>query len=266
MNMSSQTSRRPTPRVNSGKLIAIASGKGGVGKTWLAVTLCQALGALGRRVLLFDGDLGLANVDIQLGLMPERDLHAVLAGRIALSDAILSYRPEGAGGFDLIAGQAGSGGLAGLPIERLQALADRVLAVGDRYDHTIIDLGAGIESAVRQLSRPAATCLVVTTDEPTSLTDAYAFIKLTRRDFPETEFRIVVNMAASIHAGERTYRTLVKACQSFLGITPPLAAVIRRDARVPDAIRNQAPLLTRYPNSPAAVDVRRLAQALAQRS
>ena len=266
MNMTSQAPRRPAPRPNSSKLIAIASGKGGVGKTWLAVTLCQALGALGRRVLLFDGDLGLANVDIQLGLMPDRDLHAVLAGRIALADAILPYRPEGAGGFDLIAGQAGSGGLAGLPTERLQALADRVLALGATYDHTIIDLGAGIESAVRQLSRPAATCLVVTTDEPTSLTDAYAFIKLTRRDFPETEFRIVVNMAASAHAGERTYRTIAKACQSFLGVTPPLAAVIRRDERVPDAIRHQVPLLMRHPNSPAAVDVRRLAETLARPS
>jgi flagellar biosynthesis protein FlhG len=263
MKLSTQTPRRDARPINSAKLIAIASGKGGVGKTWLAVTLCQALARQGRRVLLFDGDLGLANVDIQLGLMPERDLQGVLAGRFSLRGAILPYRPEGSAGFDLIAGQAGSGSLAGLPPERLQALADRVLALDADYDHVIIDLGAGVEDTVRQLTRPAATCLVVTTDEPTSLTDAYAFIKLTQRDFPETAFKIVLNMAASAQAGERTYRTLAKACQSFLGLTPSLAGVIRRDDHVPEAIRHQAPLLTRYPNSPAATDVARLADQLA---
>jgi flagellar biosynthesis protein FlhG len=265
MNASSQPPRNGARRVNSTKLIAIASGKGGVGKTWLSVTLCQALARNGRRVLLFDGDLGLANVDIQLGLMPERDLQAVLTGKTSLRGAILPYKPDGNAGFDLIAGQAGTGSLAGLPLERLHALADRVLALDGDYDHVVMDLGAGVENSVRALTRPAATCLVVTTDEPTSLTDAYAFIKLTRRDFPETAFKIVVNMAANPQAGERTYRTLAKACQSFLGLTPPLAGVIRRDEHVPEAIRNQMPLLTRHPNSPAATDVARLAEQLTRR-
>jgi flagellar biosynthesis protein FlhG len=254
--------RRDARRPASQKLVAIASGKGGVGKTWLAVTLCHALARQGRRVLLFDGDLGLANVDIQLGLMPERDLQGVLAGKTTLSGAILPYRPDHAAGFDLIVGQAGSGSLAGLQPERLDALADRVLALDADYDHVVIDLGAGVESSVRLLARPAATCLVVTTDEPTSLTDAYAFIKLTHRDHPDTRFMIVVNMAASAQAGERTYRTLAKACQSFLALTPPLAGVIRRDEHVPEAIRHQAPLLTRHPNSPAAIDVAHLADQL----
>jgi flagellar biosynthesis protein FlhG len=262
MSLSSTSPRRDARRVNSEKLVAIASGKGGVGKTWLAVTLCHALARQGRRVLLFDGDLGLANIDIQLGLMPERDLQGVLAGKLSLRGAILPYRPDNAAGFDIIAGQAGSGSLAGLRPDRLDALADRVLGLDADYDHVVIDLGAGVENTVRQLARPAATCLVVTTEEPTSLTDAYAFIKLTRRDYPETAFKIVVNMAASAQAGERTYRTLAKACQSFLGVTPPLAGVIRRDEHVPDAIRHQTPLLTRHPNSPAALDVAHLADLL----
>jgi flagellar biosynthesis protein FlhG len=243
--------------------IAVASGKGGVGKTWLSVTLAHALANSGRRVLLFDGDLGLANVDIQLGLTPAVDLGSVLESDLPLERAIVRYVQ---GGFDVIAGRSGSGSLATIPGPRLLKLSDGLAQVAARYDHVVLDLGAGVERNVRHLAARCGTCLVVTTDEPTALTDAYAFIKLAMQPgnaaAPRGEIRVAVNSAASPAEGERTYGTLLKACQSFLKFSPPLAGIIRRDNHVKDSIRAQTPILTRYPTSTAAKDVIALAGRL----
>jgi flagellar biosynthesis protein FlhG len=240
-------------------LIAVASGKGGVGKTWFSITLSHAFALTGRRVLLFDGDLGLANVDIQLGLVPDKDLSGVIAGRFTLEETAQHHSE---GGFDIVAGHSGSGSLATLPPVRLMALHKDLVAVGKAYDRVVVDLGAGIENTVRWFTGNSGICLVLTTDEPTSLTDAYAFIKLTAINYPETDIRIVVNLANSICEGERTYQTLLKACQSFLKISPPLAGIIRRDKQVRECIRTQAPLLARHPDSKAASDVEAIARGL----
>ncbi len=263
MTAATKTAADSVRQVNDRKIIAVASGKGGVGKTWLAITLAHALARGGHRTLLFDGDLGLANVDIQLGLVPQHDLQAVLAGRLTLKQALTDYRE---GGFDIIAGRSGAGSLAALPPERLEALGDRLVALAEGYDHVVLDLAAGLEHTVRYLTRPAASCLVVTTDEPTALTDAYAFIKLTARDFPTTAQQVVVNMAASKQAGERTYRTLLKACENFLKLRPPLAGIVRRDDKVRESIRRQVPVLVRYPSTAAAQDVEALARRLSEAS
>jgi flagellar biosynthesis protein FlhG len=246
----------------AGRLISIASGKGGVGKTWLAITLAHALARMGRRVLLFDGDLGLANVDVQIGLKPARDLGAVLAGRLPLKAAAVS---AGTCGFDVVAGPSGSGSLALLPIARVQRLADDLVALAGAYDHAIVDIGAGLDRAVRVLAGATDTCLTVTTDEPTALTDAYAFMKMMRADRAATDLGVVVNMAASERDGERTHATLAKACESFLRFTPPLLGLVRRDARVAEAIRAQTPLLTRHPAADAAADIEALARRLVER-
>ena len=249
--------RRAGPR--RGLLYAVASGKGGVGKTWLAVTLTHAFARAGHRALLFDGDLGLANVDVQLGLVPERDLGAVLNGRTTLSRATTPYP---SGGFDVLAGLSGSGSLAALPPSRLADLGRDLSSLAAGYDVTIVDLGGGLDRTVRRFSQLADECLVVTTDEPTALTDAYAFIKLTAMDRPGARFRIIVNMAASLAEGERTYNALLRACRGFLKLSPPLAGVIRRDRKVADSIRNQIPLLTRHPMTEAAQDVESIAERL----
>jgi flagellar biosynthesis protein FlhG len=242
-------------------VIAVASGKGGVGKTWLSISLAQALAKLGQRVLLFDGDLGLANVDVQLGIQPGMDLGTALERRLPLSRAVIAYRH---GGFDLIAGQSGSGSLASMPINRLQALAAGLRAVGESYGRVVVDLGAGIERPVRYLASRAGYCIVVTTDEPTALTDAYALIKMLTLDAGEQQKEIplgvVVNMASSREIGQRTYETLAKACDRFLKRRIPLLGVIRRDPKVRDSISTQMPLLVRHPSSPAALDVEALAR------
>ncbi len=248
-----------SPNAQGSTVIAIASGKGGVGKTWFAITLAHALARAGRRALLFDGDLGLANLDIQLGLMPKHDLGAVIAGRITLAQAA-SVCPEA--GFDVIAGRSGSGGLSNIAASRVQMLCDDIVMLATTYDVTILDLGAGVDRTVRLISHSAAMCIVLATDEPTSLTDAYAFIKMVNAERPGRDIRIVINVANSTKEGERTYQTLLKACQGFLKITPPLLGIIRRDVKVREAIRNQTPLLTRYPNSEAAMDVEIIARRL----
>ena len=174
------------------KFLAIASGKGGVGKTWLAITLAHAMAKLGARPLLFDGDLGLANVDIQLGLMPKRDLAAVFDGNLALASAKLHFA---AGGFDIIAGRSGTGALSILAPQRIADLRSDLAELADAYDRIILDLGAGIDRTVRQLASLAGTALVVTSEEPTALTDAYALIKVLRGADPTADIRVVVNMA-----------------------------------------------------------------------
>jgi flagellar biosynthesis protein FlhG len=250
---------RPSARAKGRNMLAVASGKGGVGKTWFAITLSHALAKAGKRVLLVDGDLGLANLDIQLGLSPKYDLGSVITGRLTLNQAIQAYAE---GSFDVIAGRSGSGRLANVPASRLQILGDDLNILSANYDKVVLDLGAGVERTVRQMSHNVGTVLVVTTDEPTSLTDAYAFIKVTHMERPGIDIRIVVNMADSVRDGERTYTTLNKACEGFLKISPPLMGVVRRDSKVRETIRSQASILTRFPNTEAAADVEAIAQKI----
>jgi len=249
------TNTKPTFR-KAPNVIAIASGKGGVGKTWFSITLSHALALAGKKVLLFDGDLGLANVDVQLGLMPKRDLNDVIRGRLGIDKVIQEYDD---GGFDIIAGRSGQASLSALPSQRLTMLRDQLLDVASEYDIVLIDLGAGVDRTVRMLSASAARTLLVTTDEPTSLTDAYAFIKLGSAAGLSKNVGIVVNQASSEKEGEKTYKTLLKACENFLRLKPPLVGMVRHDPKVKDTIRHQTPILTRSPNSDAAEDVEKIA-------
>lgn len=239
-------------------MIAVASGKGGVGKTWFSITLSHALTKMGKKVLLFDGDLGLANVDVQLGLMPRRDLNDVIRGRLSLDKVIQHYEQ---GGFDIIAGRSGQASLSALPGQRLTMLRDQLVEVAEKYDVVIVDLGAGVDRTVRMFASTAADTLLVTTDEPTALTDAYAFIKLGCASGTSKNVNVVINMAPTHNDGEKTYKTLLKACENFLQLTPPLIGCIRHDTKVRESIRHQSPVLTRSPNCEAAEDIEKIAQA-----
>jgi flagellar biosynthesis protein FlhG len=242
------------------KVIAIASGKGGVGKTWLTTTIASVLANSGRKVLVFDGDIGLANVDVQLGISPDIDLSHVFSGKASLKQAVIEYK---AGKFDVIAGRSGSGSLHSIRPERIAELEVELEALAKDYDFVLLDLGAGVETQVQALAKLAKKCLVVITDEPTSLTDAYAFIKILRMwgaAAPEVE--VVVNMAENAREGMKTFGAIKNACETFLKFAPKLAGVIRKDPKVKRTIQQQKPLLETAPRTIAIADVAALSAKL----
>lgn len=251
--------RRTLPR--QANLVAVASGKGGVGKTWFSITLSQALAGHGRRVLLLDGDLGLANVDVQLAMPPGHDLASVVAGKISLAEAITTYS-AGVLSFDVLAGRSGSGALDTLSRNQIENLCNELIRSAVLYDHVIVDLAAGINSHMTPLFARIGKALIVVTDDPTSITDAYAMIKFLVTSYPEMDVRIIVNMAENRTQAEKTFNAVHRACGHFLQFTPTLAGHVLRDKHIPQAIRAQAPLLARYPQSEAAVLVQQIASSL----
>lgn len=239
-------------------LLAIASGKGGVGKTWLSITLAHAVAKSGRKAIILDGDIGLANIDIQIGLAPTRDLSLWASEGIGLGQLTMPT----AHGFDIIPGASGSSIMAGAKPAEIARMAGEFSTLASDYDVGIIDISAGIDATQLRLAGATGRCLLVVTEDPTSLTDGYAFIKLAHKSGRAPEFEIVVNMAETAQSGEKIYAALARACKSFLGIEPPLAGIIRRDPAVAQAIRRQTPLLAHAPGAPAALDVQALATSL----
>lgn len=246
-------------RLDGKNVIAVTSGKGGVGKTWLSVTLAQAFAQKGERVLLFDGDLGLANADIQLGINATADLEQVLSGKLPMNQAI--YRDNELE-FEVLAGHLGTQSLCGLEKGQLQLLCDDLYILAQNYDRVVLDLGSGIEKSMTFLAGCSGTVLIICNDEPTSLADAYALIKIISSADNAPRIKIVVNQANTVKEGERTFQTLVKACQNFLNVDLFLGGIIHQDSHVKECLKMQMPLLTAFPGSVVAEDVRKLADGL----
>lgn len=259
--------QRPPRRVEPASIIAVGSGKGGVGKTFMSITLASAFAQAGKKTLLVDGDLGLANVDVQLGVAPETDLAAVIAGWVELEDAVTPVDGgSGQGGFDVLPGRSGSGALAELTAEEVARLAAGLSALALQYDQVILDLGAGIESNCMRLARAADKVVMIITDEPTSMTDAYAFIKVLKGYAPNVEQVITINQCETRAAGQRTYEAVARACQTFLGFRPHLAGTVMRDDAVREAIRSQRTLISTDPASQPIQDAIAIAHSLIGRT
>ena len=240
-------------------IIAVVSGRRGIGKTWFAVTLAHALSLCKQKVLLFDGDCGLNNIKIQLGLNAANDLNAVIDNRRSLNQVIFSYDK---GRFDIAAGNPAGSGLSTVSVGRLQILGDDLNILAQNYDKTILDMGAGMSNAAKVFTGMAGMAVMLCTDEPRSITDCYSLIKLFSGRYPNTALKVVINQAEDINEGLRTYGLLEKACREFLGISLPLLGVIRQDTRVRDSIRNQSSIISRYPQSEASFDVIAIAKRI----
>ena len=233
-------------------IITIASGKGGVGKTWLASTIADCLGRDNQRVLLFDGDLGLANIDVQLGINPEKDISGVIMNKYSFERAITKIQNAH---FDLIAGKSGSGVFSSIEQNKLIFLKEEIVKNSRFYDHVITDLAAGIDNPVRTLTIENGQVYVITTPEPTSLTDAYAFIKLTNIKYPSIKIKIIINMASSKNEGLETFTILSKSCSNFLKIKIELGGIVRVDRNISESIKHQKLFFHRHPHSNAAKDI-----------
>ncbi len=251
---------RPRRSVGSGpgpvRVIGVTGGKGGIGKSTIAVNLSTALSQMGRRVLLFDGDLGLANVDVLLGITPRHNLAQVISGERLLEEIVV----EAPQGFRVI--PAGSG------IERLTTLTEAehaglvraFSALGADIDTLIVDTAAGIAPSVLQLLRACQHVVVVVCDEPTSLTDAYALVKVLSRSHGVGRFQVVASMSRARGTGESVFRTLNRVATRFLDVTLEYAGEIPDDPLVRRSIREQSPVVDVYPSSPAATALKQLAQ------
>lgn len=244
-----------------GRVTAIASGKGGVGKTFVAVSLSRALAERGDRILLVDGDLGLANVDIQLGVQPDLNLNHVMNGQATLTEAVVRIAGGAAnpGGFDVLPGSNGIAALADLSPRDVQRIAAGIQALSFSYDRVIVDLAAGIGHGVLKLAAEADEVLVVALDEPSSLTDGYAFVKLLRGRQAQARVGIVANRVKNRAEATRVHSAFARACGTWLGFQPANAGAIHEDTNVKAALRAQSLLSRHAPGTKALVDIEALA-------
>lgn len=241
------------------RVVAVTSGKGGVGKTNLSVNLGIALIHHGLRVAVIDADLGLANVDILLGIDPAYTLSDLLYAECSVQDVLVS----GPGGLRVLAGGSGVYELASLDRARLNRLLQGLEQLDSAFDVMLVDTGAGIGRDVVSFALASQEVIVVTTTEPSSLADAYAVIKVISARRADTRLRVAVNMAPDLREGEATFRRLEAVARRFLGVQPELLGIIPRDEAVYQAVRRQMPFILNRPNVPASRAVKEMARRLA---
>jgi flagellar biosynthesis protein FlhG len=241
--------------VRSVQVIAVTGGKGGVGKTTVAVNLSLALSKLGRRVVLLDGDFGLANIDVLLGLSPQYTLGDLFEGRCELSDVLLS----GPGGIRIVPAASGIQSMEHLSPAQHAGLIQAFSEIGDSLDVLVIDTATGIGSSVISLVRAAYEVLLVICDEPTSITDAYALIKLLNRDYGMDRFRVLVNMEQSPKEGRALFAKLAKVTDRFLNVNLRYVGAVPYDESVRRAVRKQRAIYEHFPRSKCALAFQEIA-------
>ena len=240
------------------RTIAITSGKGGVGKTHLTTNLALALAQRKQRVLVFDADLGLANVDIAMGLLPRYNLMHVLHGEMTLEEIIV----KGPLGVSIIASGSGIRELANLTDEARGRLLSALASLKAGYDYLLIDTSAGLSRNVLGFVLAADEALVVTTPEPTALLDAYSMIKVVFQEDPHAQVRLIVNIVRDEKEAREVSDKLTVLAHRFLNASiSPLGYVVR-DHHVGEAVREQDPLLMLYPGAPASRCIQTLAAQL----
>lgn len=229
------------------KVLTIASGKGGVGKTSISLNLSLALAKAGYRVCLFDADLGMANVNILTGLYPEQGLAEAIAGERSLTDIMI----KNFNGIDIIPGSSGVERLADLTGPETGRLIRGFLDLPD-YDYFIIDTSAGISAQVLSFCRACHEMILVATPEPTSLTDAYSLLKVLSRGGNMPGIRVIINQVTSAAAAKQAYAKLKKTVHKFLSLKLTPLGILVRDPNVPVAVVSQIPFSMLFPDTHAS--------------
>jgi flagellar biosynthesis protein FlhG len=237
------------------QVIAVTGGKGGVGKTSVSVNLATALAASGKRVVLLDGDLGLANADVFLGLSPRYTLAHVISGERTLDEIILTA-PQG---FLVVPAASGAAEMVNMSATEHLGLVQAFSTLAARVDVLIVDTAAGISHSVLQFSQAAQHVLVVICDEPASLTDAYALVKVLSRNHGVTRFRVLANQMRITGSGAELFHRFERVTARFLDVVLEFAGEIPEDEYLKRSVREQRPVCEAYPASAAARAFKKLA-------
>ncbi|BBL74720.1 MinD/ParA family protein [Methylomagnum ishizawai] len=235
-------------QTNPIRVMAVSSGKGGVGKTNVAVNLGVSLTGMGRRVVLLDADLGLANVDVLLGLHAKYNLSHVLSGERSLDEIMV----EGPGGLRIVPASSGIQRMSELNHAEQAAIIHAFADLNQDIDVLMVDTAAGIAGGVVNFVRACQDVLLVVVDEPTSLTDAYAFIKLMNRDYGVFRFHILTNMVQDVVHGQALFSKLCKVTDRYLDVALHFLGAIPQDEYLRRAVQKQNPVVLAYPNSKSA--------------
>jgi flagellar biosynthesis protein FlhG len=238
------------------RVIAVTSGKGGVGKTNVSVNLAAALAQNGKRVMLLDADLGLANVDVMLGLRPEYNLSHVLSGERTLEEILV----DAPGGFKVVPAASGVKNMVELGAREHVGLVQAFSELSTPVDVLLIDTAAGLSDGVITFTRAAQEVVVVVCDEPASITDAYALIKVLSRDYGHERFRILANMARSIREGYELFGKIARVTDKFLTVSLDFLGTIPHDDLLRQAVQKQRAVVEIFPASRATQAFKKLAQ------
>ena len=244
----------PTPSPAAQHIMAVTSGKGGVGKTFISANLAAALARAGRRVLVLDADLGLANLDVVLNLYPKITLHDVFTGKSTLADAVL----PAPGGFHVLLAGSGMVEYSRMTPEVRDQLQKVIAEVAPKFDHVLLDTGAGISDVVLYTVSLAGDVLVVVTPEPTSLTDAYATIKVLATTQGRRKVNLLVNQTRKIGEGRAVRQQLQQVVDRYVNpsvggtVLLELLGEVPSDPDVREAVQRRQLLLETFPGAPAA--------------
>ena len=244
-------------------MVAVASGKGGVGKSLFTLNLAISLQNRGQRVLVIDADFGLSNLDIMLGITPKFNLAHVLKHECTIEDAVTHCQ----NGIMVISGGSGLEELTNLDELAMNTLMRAFLRIQDSADIILFDMGAGVSDRVVQVISACQKVIIVTTPEPTAILDAYALLKTLNTEERLPEIRLVVNRADSLQEGRNMLEKFTQVSQKYLGVEVKPLGIIPYDASAREAIKNQSPLVELHPKGPASLAIGKIADDfLGQRS
>jgi len=240
------------------KIIAVTGGKGGVGKTTISANLAMSFAKAGKRVLLFDADLGLANVDLIFGLKPRRNIHDYITGKCTLSEVCM----DGPYGIKIIPSASGIQDLADLSADQTMDLIRAFSGLAKNIDVMLIDLASGISRQVIDLTRAAQNILLVVCNDPSSLMDSYAVIKILHQQHAREKFGIVINKVQTQKEGSMVFLKFQEIVSRFMNVNVQFLGHIPGDSTVDVAARENVTIVERYPFSPAATALNELSRSI----